>query len=989
MRLIRQYNSLFAFTSLGANIDRSINTGQGHYVFRINGVVHHRIGSLVTAPGQRPEFAQLYIYDTANELQNRLNIFYHTDDPGDVPDPVIVQELISMLDQFNPLVQQFRLARDKLLSPSAPEIAIKLIGSDHSQSDHYSLPTISELATLIIPGASCEVSKFDVIVQKHSGELCQLSPIHPALMSLQYPLLFPYGDVGFHTGIKLREVDDQPPGSCDEASMLEFYRYESHYRKDEPNPFTCCGRLSDQLAANAFSCIETSRLTYHALNQKKLRSETHQGISDAVVRGDSDGKDVGTKVILPSSFIGGRRYMVQNYHDSMAICRSYGPPQIFSTFTCNSKWPEIIEAIRFEAGQKPSDRSDMVTHVYHMKLDEYITSIKNGEAFGPIKADAIGIMTPIGPVQTVSCGGVMKAVLNVHITNGSETAVIALWGAHDTQFHAENLQQQADHGPVVILFVGLTVKFRDHQLALQGSTVCRWYPNAPIQETISLISSAILYFLCFSHVNQGNSYIVKIAIKDLVPAEAWWYRVAIIGVDPSDLANHDAKTAEFTFFGEIGYQLIGIPVLNLVASVQGARDIVPSKIKAVFGKQYVIRTSVSRGSLQRNRISYQVDSLMLASLDAAHTSTLPSHDASMASSQHGSSPADAIEPHTIIGSSLQSMTPSTPLVLPDPKLLAMAQLDKKRKSSAIDEDLAQEGSSPREHDCQKASVYDTGPFYDEIRRRLSFDFTKSQLVEKLRRLKKKYRLCAARMASSPHAAAAGFAFRTPHEGAIYDLARHIWPPALKRDGTASDDDDINPAAAAATAAVMTPVAMEDGFGGSAPTPTPTPRGRGGRRVRRRMAQEQEAAALPSAPALTSTDGAHQEPLVAAMENTLPQIAQLPPVSETEPMPVIANGANEEAVRSVLSRLLKEFITSFAVVGQTGPGMGLNMGFGGAGLNADIAGLGFGIAGLNPGVPGADRWRQHQILELEVYLKRIELVREQVTAALDELRSSEG
>uniref|UniRef100_A0A0E0RIC0 Uncharacterized protein n=1 Tax=Oryza rufipogon TaxID=4529 RepID=A0A0E0RIC0_ORYRU len=176
------------------------------------------------------------------------------------------------------------------------------------------------------------------------------------------------------------------------------------------------------------------------------------------------------------------------------------------------------------------------------------------------------------------------------------------------------------------------------------------------------------------------------------------------GVDPSDLANHDAKTAEFTFFGEIGYQLIGIPVLNLVASVQGARDIVPSKIKAVFGKQYVIRTSVSRGSLQRNRISYQVDSLMLASLDAAHTSTLPSHDASMASSQHGSSPADAIEPHTIIGSSLQSMTPSTPLVLPDPKLLAMAQLDKKRKSSAIDEDLAQEGDGATIVLCHERTV---------------------------------------------------------------------------------------------------------------------------------------------------------------------------------------------------------------------------------------------------------------------------------------------
>uniref|UniRef100_A0A0D3EW64 Replication protein A OB domain-containing protein n=1 Tax=Oryza barthii TaxID=65489 RepID=A0A0D3EW64_9ORYZ len=296
--------------------------------------------------------------------------------------------------------------------------------------------------------------------------------------------------------------------------------------------------------------------------------------------------------------------------------------------------------------------------------------------------DAIGIMTAIGPVQTVSCGGVMKAVLNVHITNGSETAVVALWGAHATQFHAENLQQQADHGPVVIFLHG------------NPQVVRAIEPNFGQKEAVHVK----VFDICDlnPHEALGNSYIVKIAIKDLVPAEAWWYiacNTSKRGQVSTHQTNHDAKTAEFTFFGEIGYQLIGIPVLNLVASVQGARDIVPSEIKAVFGKQYVIRTSVSRGSLQRNRISYQVDSLMLASLDAAHTSTLPSHDASVASSQHGSSLADAIEPHTIIGSSLQSMTPSTPLVLPDPKVLAMAQPDKKRKSSVIDEDLAQEGNT--------------------------------------------------------------------------------------------------------------------------------------------------------------------------------------------------------------------------------------------------------------------------------------------------------
>ncbi|KAF2951296.1 hypothetical protein DAI22_01g251600 [Oryza sativa Japonica Group] len=180
-----------------------------------------------------------------------------------------------------------------------------------------------------------------------------------------------------------------------------------------------------------------------------------------------------------------------------------------------------------------------------------------------------------------------------------------------------------------------------------------------------------------------------------------------MGIDPSDLANDQAKAAEFTFFGEIGEQLIGRPVLNLVASVHGARDIVPPEIKAIFGRQYVIRTSVSRGSLQRNRVSYQVDSLMLPHPDPSHAICLPSHDTCVGSSGHGSTSANAVEPHAIVLSSTQSMPPSTPLVLPDTKVIAIAQLDKKHKSSTADENLGHGGSSPDEHDCRKPSVVRT------------------------------------------------------------------------------------------------------------------------------------------------------------------------------------------------------------------------------------------------------------------------------------------
>ena len=70
IKSIRSYNSMFAFTSLGAKIDMDINKGPGPYVFKINGQVHHRIGSLLPDEGKSPVYAQLYIYDTNNEVEN-------------------------------------------------------------------------------------------------------------------------------------------------------------------------------------------------------------------------------------------------------------------------------------------------------------------------------------------------------------------------------------------------------------------------------------------------------------------------------------------------------------------------------------------------------------------------------------------------------------------------------------------------------------------------------------------------------------------------------------------------------------------------------------------------------------------------------------------------------------------------------------------------------------------------------------------------------
>lgn len=84
------------------------------------------------------------------------------------------------------------------------------------------------------------------------------------------------------------------------------------------------------------------------------------------------------------------------------------------------------------------------------------------------------------------------------------------------------------------------------------------------------------------------------------------------------------------------------------------------------------------------------------------------------------------------------------------------------------------------------------------------------------------------------------------------------------------------------------------------------------------------------------------------------------------------GLIEETVKSCLSPLLKELVAG----AMRGP-------FGARGLSP------VGLMNLGFGELVDEKWRKQQILELEVYSKRLELVQDQVKATMEELRSSGG
>jgi len=89
-------------------------------------------------------------------------------------------------------------------------------------------------------------------------------------------------------------------------------------------------------------------------------------------------------VILPSTFVGSPRNMLQNYQDAMAIVSKFGKPDFFIIMTCNPKWWEIEENLL--QGQQAFDRPNICVRVFNNKKDYLIDLIVKQNFFGEVAA---------------------------------------------------------------------------------------------------------------------------------------------------------------------------------------------------------------------------------------------------------------------------------------------------------------------------------------------------------------------------------------------------------------------------------------------------------------------------------------------------------------------------------------------------------------------------------------------------------------------------
>ena len=81
------------------------------------------------------------------------------------------------------------------------------------------------------------------------------------------------------------------------------------------------GRLFQEWLVDTYARVEAGRLTWYRNNQEKLRADLYQDVQRAARNGNTEARELGTRVLLPSSFMGGPRYMMREYQDAMAIVR--------------------------------------------------------------------------------------------------------------------------------------------------------------------------------------------------------------------------------------------------------------------------------------------------------------------------------------------------------------------------------------------------------------------------------------------------------------------------------------------------------------------------------------------------------------------------------------------------------------------------------------------------------------------------------------------
>lgn len=174
--------------------DSANSNAQTKMTLQIKGQIYHQAGSLLPLPDADHQFLQIYfIGNDEDEANRRCQI------SSSVRRDIIIR-IQTMLHQNNELVKIFRTSMDRMPSDNHQIVFRPDKAPTTEHVGRFNAPTINDVAIIVVGEPH---QQRDIILQRRNNTLVRVSETHRSYDSLQYPLMFPKGEDGYHLTIKM------------------------------------------------------------------------------------------------------------------------------------------------------------------------------------------------------------------------------------------------------------------------------------------------------------------------------------------------------------------------------------------------------------------------------------------------------------------------------------------------------------------------------------------------------------------------------------------------------------------------------------------------------------------------------------------------------------------------------------------------------------------------------------------------------------------
>jgi hypothetical protein len=186
---IWKYNAAFMMTSFGAH--KNLTTPGFFTTFKVQGQVYHRIGGLLPLPNEEPKYVQVYFIGGDREVDQRLRL-------NQGVHRGTIEDLQTMLHETHPYVPGFKLALEQI---DQPEHRVVIRADRTPVGEHprrFNAQVANEVGIIMVLNEHDTNGKRDIVLKKRDNMLTTITETHRSYDTLQYPLMFPRGEDGYH-----------------------------------------------------------------------------------------------------------------------------------------------------------------------------------------------------------------------------------------------------------------------------------------------------------------------------------------------------------------------------------------------------------------------------------------------------------------------------------------------------------------------------------------------------------------------------------------------------------------------------------------------------------------------------------------------------------------------------------------------------------------------------------------------------------------------